>query len=418
MNGPSSPSKTRIFTGYEAFIIAILAILQFTVILDFMVLSPLGAQLLDELDITTSQFGMVVSAYAFSAGISGLLAAGFADRYDRKKLLLFFYAGFIMGTFLCGVATNYEFLLIARIVTGIFGGVLGSIIFAIITDLFRIEVRGRVMGFVQMAFASSQVLGLPLGLYLANSWGWHSPFLLIVGLSVAIGVVIAVYMKPIDSHLKLGRSTNPFRHLFKTVSKPVYLKAFGATTLLATGGFMLMPFGSTFGVNNLGITFDQLPLVYLITGLSTIMVGPLSGRWSDLYGKYNVFIAGTLLSIFFILIYCNLGITPLWLVILINIFLFVGITSRMVSASALMTAVPEPHERGAFMGVNSSIQQISGGIATAVAGLIVVQTDTGYLQRYDTLGYVVTGTMLLTILMMHTIHKIVSKHNKPELKPA
>ncbi|MEQ8808774.1 MAG: MFS transporter, partial [Imperialibacter sp.] len=159
------PPKKRVFTQYETFIIAILAIIQFTVILDFMVLSPLGAMLLVELDITTSQFGLVVSAYAFSAGISGLLAAGFADKFDRKKLLLFFYSGFIIGTLLCGVAPNYHFLLAARIVTGIFGGVLGSVVFAIITDLFKLEVRGRVMGFVQMAFASSQVLGLPVGLY-------------------------------------------------------------------------------------------------------------------------------------------------------------------------------------------------------------------------------------------------------------
>ena len=171
--------KEKVFTRYQQFIIAILAILHFTIILDFMVLSPLGAQLLKELNITTTQFGWVVSAYAFSAGASGLLAAGFADKFDRKKLLLFFYAGFIVGTLLCGIAPDYQFLLAARIVTGVFGGVIGSISFAIITDLFKMEVRGRVMGFVQMAFASSQVMGLPIGLYLANQWGWHAPFLLI-----------------------------------------------------------------------------------------------------------------------------------------------------------------------------------------------------------------------------------------------
>ncbi|MCB0631928.1 MAG: MFS transporter, partial [Lewinella sp.] len=149
-----------------------------------MVLSPLSAILLDEMHITTAQFGLVVSAYAFSAGASGLMAAGFADRFDRKKLLLFFYTGFIVGTFLCGIAPTYHLLLAARIVTGLFGGVIGSIIYAIITDLFELKVRGRVMGFVQMAFASSQVLGIPLGLYLANLWNWHAPFLLIVGVSI------------------------------------------------------------------------------------------------------------------------------------------------------------------------------------------------------------------------------------------
>ncbi|MBK5279160.1 MAG: MFS transporter, partial [Bacteroidia bacterium] len=148
----------KIFTRYQVFVIAILAILQFTIVLDFMVLSPLGALLLIELSITTVQFGWVVSSYAFSAGASGLLAAGFADRFDRKKILLFFYVGFILGTFLCGIAPDYNFLLVARIITGIFGGVVGSVSFAIITDLFKLEVRGRVMGFVQMAFAASQVM--------------------------------------------------------------------------------------------------------------------------------------------------------------------------------------------------------------------------------------------------------------------
>jgi len=169
-------SQPDTFTGYQNFIVTILAIVQFTVILDFMVLSPLGAILLKELSITTAQFALVVSAYAFSAGAAGLLAAGFADKFDRKKLLLFFYGGFIFGTLLCGLAPNYHFLLIARIVTGIFGGVMSSISYAIITDLFAIQVRGRVMGFVQMAFASSQVIGIPLGLFLANMFNWHAPF--------------------------------------------------------------------------------------------------------------------------------------------------------------------------------------------------------------------------------------------------
>ena len=155
-----------------------------------MVLSPLGAQLLVELNVKPAQFGLVVSAYAFSAGASGLLAAGFADKFDRKKLLLFFYVGFIIGTFLCALAPNYHLLLIARIITGIFGGVIGSVSFAIITDLFKMEVRGRVMGFVQMAFAASQVLGIPIGLILANKYGWHSPFWMIACFSIVVGIGI------------------------------------------------------------------------------------------------------------------------------------------------------------------------------------------------------------------------------------
>src|SRR5712671_3743958 len=198
-----------VFSRYQKFVIAMLAFLQFTIILDFMIVSPLGALLMPTLHINPQQFGLAVSSYAFSAGASGLLAAGFTDRFDRKRLLLFFYSGFVLGTLLCGIAPNYHFLLAARMITGLFGGVIGSISFAIIADLFPPESRGRVMGVVQTAFAASQVMGIPVGLFLANHWGWHAPFFLIVGVSSVVGVVVAFYMRPIDAHLKLQRRESP-----------------------------------------------------------------------------------------------------------------------------------------------------------------------------------------------------------------
>ncbi len=401
--------KEKLFASYDIFIIAILSILQFTIILDFMVLSPLGAILMPALEITPAQFGMVVSAYAFSAGASGLLSAGFADKFDRKKMLLFFYTGFIVGTLLCGIAPDYHFLLIARVVTGIFGGVIASVIFAIITDLFRMEVRGRVMGFVQMAFASSQVMGIPLSLYLANHWGWHSPFLMIVGVSIVVGMVIVIKMKPVSNHLKMHPGRSALQHFANTLSKSDYLRAFAATTLLATGGFMLMPFASAFSVNNLGISVADLPMVYMITGVCSMIAGPLIGRLSDAVGKYKTFFAGSLWTIVVVLVYCNLSITPLWAVIVVSCVMFIGVTLRIVSSSALLSAVPAPADRGAFMGINSSVQQISGGIATFIAGLIVVQTPSGLLDNYDILGYVVTIAMVVTITMMYTIHKQVKQ---------
>jgi len=401
--------KEKVFTGYEMFLITILAFLQFTIILDFMVLSPLSAILLPELDITPAQFSLVVSVYAISAGLSGLLAAGFADKYDRKKLLLFFYTGFIIGTFLCGFAPDYNSLLIARIITGIFGGVIGAIIFAITTDVFKLQVRGRVMGFIQMAFAASQVLGIPVGLYLANKINWHSPFILIASISVIVYVIIIWKVKPVNEHLAIKKNITSFQHFKQTISKKRYITGFAATTLLATGGFMLMPFGSAFTVNNLKIDLEHLPLIYVITGLFTIVAGPIIGKFSDKIGKYKMFIAGSILSMIMVLIYCNLEATPLWVVILINVILFIGITSRIISASALMSAVPEPADRGAFMGINSSVQQFAGGIAAFFAGLIVVQEDSGYLVHYDWLGYVVVVAMIITVFMLSFINKMVMK---------
>lgn len=405
----ASPTKEKLFTSYQVFVIAILSLLQFTIILDFMVLSPLSAILLPALHIKTSQFGLVVSAYAFSAGASGLLTAGFADKFDRKKLLMFFYTGFLAGTAFCAMAPTYELLLAARIITGIFGGVIGSVSFAIITDLFPMQTRGRVMGFVQMSFAASQVLGLPIGLLLATHYGWHAPFWMIVGAGIILGVVMAVRLRPVDEHLKLHVDRNAFRHLWTTTTRSDYAKAYLATTLLATGGFMMMPFGAAFSTNNLGIGLKQLPYIYLITGICSIIFGPFIGKLSDKIGKFKVFAIGSLVSMAVIIFYSHLGLTPLWEVIVLTVLMFVGISSRMISSSALLTAVPDAKDRGAFMAVNASTQQISGGVASIIAGLIVVQSTSGRLEHYDTLAFVVSGTMVIAIVMMYYLNRRVQK---------
>ncbi|MES2040017.1 MAG: MFS transporter [Pseudomonadota bacterium] len=408
MNQSISAEPPAQFTGYQKFVLAILAFLQFTIILDFMIMSPLGAILMPALNITPSQFGVVVSAYAFSAGIAGFAAAGFADRFDRKKLLLFFYVGFILGTFLCGIAPNFYFLLFARIVTGLFGGVIGSIVMAITTDLFPFSMRGRVMGVLQSAFAGSQILGLPIGLYLSAHWGWHAPFLMIVGMAALVGVIIIANLKPIDGHLKLQSDRNPFHHLRDTIATPRYLLAFAATGFLSIGGYMLMPFSSAFSVNNLGISMKELPIVYLVTGFGAIITGPMVGKLSDKFGKYRVFLFGAVMTIIMALIYTRLGITPLPMVILVNVLLFVGIFSRMIPAQAMMSAVPAADSRGAFMAINSSLQQIAGGVGSVVAGMIVSQPDGGSILHFDLLGDILVCTVLLTAVMMYFIHRMVA----------
>jgi predicted MFS family arabinose efflux permease len=396
------------FTSYQKAVVAILAFLNFTIILDFMIISPLGALLLRDLHIPTKRFGLVVSVYAFSAAISGILSAGFADKFDRKKLLMFFYTGFIGGTLFCGLAPTYELLLVARIVTGVFGGVIGSIAMAIIADLFPLAMRGRVMGVTQTAFAASQVLGLPVGWALANHFGWHAPFLLIAGLGAIAGVFIMIKLQPIDGHLKLPREGNAFMHLFRTVFEGRYFIPFLTTIFLATGGFMLMPFGSTFTINNVGINPGSLSTIYFLTGLCTLFTGPFIGKFADRMGKYRVFVLGTALTTIMALIYTHLGRTPLGLVVLVNALLFIGVTSRMISATALMTAVPDPAHRGSFMAVMSALQQASGGVGAFVAGLIVVQLPSGALTNYPILGYVVAGSMLLVVGLLKSVDRMVA----------
>ena len=384
--------------------------MQFTVVLDFMVLSPLGAILMPGLGISTSQFGLVVSAYAFSAGASGLCAAGFADKFDRKKMLLFFYIGFVCGSLFCGLANSYQLLLCARVVTGLFGGVIGAISFAIITDTFTMQVRGRVMGVVQMAFAASQILGIPVGLYLATHFNWHAPFIMIAAIALLVAAVIAFKLEPVTEHLKGNQDKSAFAHLWHTASNPFYIRGFAATILLATGGFMLMPFSTAFLVNNILIPETQLSVIFFITGAATIITGPYLGKQADKYGKYRLFVFGSIISMIMVMIFTHLGPNPVWVVILSNIILYSGISSRMISSSAIISGVPEVHDRGAYMGINSSLQQVSGGVAAFVSGLIVYQpAKNAPLQHFDTVGYVTACTMIITLIMMFFIDRQVSR---------
>lgn len=410
-------TKTEIpkFTSYQIFIIALIAILHFTIILDFIIISPLGDVLMKTLDMTTAEFGITVSAYAFSAGASGILAAGFADKFDRKKLLIFFYTGFLAGTVFCALATNYGTLLAARIVTGLFGGVIGSVSLAIITDLFVIQQRGRVMGYVQMAFATSQILGIPLGLYCANHWGWHSSFLMIAAMGLLILIAIIVKMKPVDKHLALQSDKSPFLHLWHTISNSRYQIGFTAIALLSVGGFMLQPFSSAFLVNNIGITQEELPLVFFFTGLSVLFIMPVIGKLSDRVSKFRLFSAGSFITIVTVLIYTNLGPTPLWEIIIINMIMFMGVMSRMVPSTTLNTAVPGMQDRGAYMAITSSLQQISGGIAAVCAGFIVHQeTKTSPLENYPVLGIVIAAVTVLSIFLIWRVDNLVKPKDAVE----
>jgi predicted MFS family arabinose efflux permease len=406
MDTKTAGSKPRLkFSGYQKFVVAALAFLQFTLILDFMIISPLGAMMMPTLRITPEQFGLAVSSYAFSACISGLLAAGFADRFDRKRLLLFFYCGFMLGTLLCALATSYAALLVARVVTGLFGGVIGSVVLAIATDLFPLEMRGRVMGFLGTAFSAAQVLGLPAGLFFANHWDWHAAFWAIISVAAPAGLIIAVFMKPVAGHLKLRQEKSPLMHLLHTLAEPRYRLAFILTMLLPTGGYMLMPFGTAYMVGNIGLPFAALPAVYLITGLFTVFVGPLVGKASDSFGKFNTFCFGSLLTIIMVAYWTNLGPAGIVTVVVVNVLMFIGIFSRMIPSQALVSAIPEVTKRGAFNAVSASLQQFAGGISSAVAGALIVALPGGRLGHFNWLGYVVMGVALVSATLMYFVHK-------------
>lgn len=382
-----------------------------------MVMSPMGDILMKSLSLKPTHFGLVVSAYAFSAGISGLLTAGFADKFDRKKLLLFFYFGFIAGTVLCGAVTTYPLLVAARIITGLFGGVIGSISMAIVADLFTLQQRGRVMGFIQMGFGASQILGIPIGLYLANAWGWHAPFIWVAGMAGIIALIMAVKLNPITKHLEIQSDKSAFKHLMHTVAKKDYRVGFTATALLSIGGFMMMPFGSAFAINNLHITENELPMIFMIAGIATLIVMPIIGKLSDRINKYKIFVFGSIWTIVTILIYTNLGKTPFAIVAFLNVLMMMGIMGRMVPSTALVTAIPDMQDRGAFMSINSSLQQIAGGIAVAFAGTIVVQRDKwSPLEHYNTLGIIIVCISIVSILLMYRVDKLGKRKTKQKIE--
>jgi predicted MFS family arabinose efflux permease len=267
-----------------------------------------------------------------------------------------------------------------------------------------------------MGFGASQVLGIPIGLFIANYWGWQSPFLMIVGLATIVWLLVMLRMQPINKHLLLQTERSAFAHLWKTVAKRDYRIGFLATAMLSLGGFMMMPWGSAFAINNLHVTTHQLPVLFMVAGISSLIIMPLIGRLSDQVDKFKIFAMASLWMIVMVLVYTNLSVIPFWFVLVMNILFMIGIMSRMVPATALTSSLPQMADRGAFMSVSSSLQQMAGGLAAAIGGMIVVQkTEFSPLEHYNTLGYVITGLTLISIWMLYRVSRLI-KRNAREIK--
>jgi predicted MFS family arabinose efflux permease len=407
-NKMTGESKLK-FTRYQYHLVAIITVVFLTIVLDYMLTSALSAILLPELQITTKQFGLLASAYPISAGISAVLLSGYADKFDRKKLLAFFYSGFLLGVLFCAFAPSFQVLVIARIITGTFGGVVGPICFAIIADLFETSQRGRAMGFLQMASAGSQILGLPLALYMASEWDWHLAYGLILFIAIVAMILIIWKINPVDKHLLNPVKVKPLLHSLKIISNRNYLIVFLNNTLLVAGDVILMTFSSAFCTNNLGVDLDKLPLLYGIAGISTFIFSPIIGRLADKFGTLRVFVVGTLITIITVAVFTNMGINPLWSVVLVHTLIFVGINARSISSSAIGTIIPEVEDRGAYMAVDAAMQLAIAGMAAVLAGWIVFQSEDGVINNFSTLGVVVIALMTMTIGLMYIINRIVKR---------
>ncbi|MDO9421785.1 MAG: MFS transporter [Herminiimonas sp.] len=374
--------------------------IQFTHILDFMIMMPLGPQLIRVLQIDTHQFGLLLSSYTLTAAASSLLAATYIDRFDRRKLMLTLYALFIIATLCCGLAPNYTALLIARALAGAFGGILGALVQTMVADVIPFERRGKAMGTVMTAFSMSTVAGVPLGLLLASTFtdlGWRAPFFFIVLLASTFWLIGYKLLPHLTAHLQNKRVGNVFQQLFAVAKEPSHLTAFAFIALIMMAGFTVIPYIPIYLTSNVGMTESFITVIYLCGGAATFFTSQLIGRMSDKHGKLKMFRWVALASFIPLLITTHLFPVAWWLVLINSTLFFILVPGRMVPGMAMVSAVPAAQVRGTFMSLVSSVQMLSSGLATLVAGLIITRTPSGQIDHYDTVGYIAVACGVLTI---------------------
>ena len=392
MTTPLSPKR-------ELWLLLTLAGIQFTHIVDFMVMMPLGPLFTKLFNISDAKFGLLVSAYTFSAGASGLLASFYVDRFSRKKLLLTLYVLFAAATLACGLAQSYDTLILARIAAGAFGGVLAAMTQTIVADVIPFERRGRAMGIVMSAFALASVAGVPAGLFLAAQFNWHTPFFVLAAVSLALTAGAWVTLPPLADHLKHQRSS-PLASILEVLRDANHQKAFAFTALMMIAGFTVIPYITIYTTTNGGLTVQQLPYVYLLGGAATLVTARWVGKLTDSVGKAKMFkftAVFAMLSIWLVTLCAPLG---LWGILLVTTLMFIGMNGRMIPGMAVATSAANPKHRGTFMALNSSIQSAAMGLATFVGGLVISRDAQGLVQYFwvnALLGMVATGLSLLLV---------------------
>jgi predicted MFS family arabinose efflux permease len=386
-------------------ILFLLAALNFTHILDFMIMMPLGNYLMPYFKINPRQFSLLVGAYTLSAAVSGFAAAFFVDKFDRKKFLLFAYGGFLIGTLFCGIAPNYPLLLMARIFAGLFGGMIGAQVLSIISDIFPYEERGKAMGSVMSAFAVASTLGVPFALYIANAFSWHAPFIFVVILGLAIYPFLYRYIPPMDKHLKQQKEHGPFYALQQVTGDSKQMLALLFSFLMMMGHFLIIPFINPFMEFNRGYSKMQTPMIYLAGGAASFIAANILGRWADKYGKLRVFVSCLLLSLGLVMLITHLPQVPFPIVLSFFAIWFVFSTGRAVTAQAMLSNVVPAAQRGSFMSFNSSVQQLGTSTASFVAGMVVTAGVDGKLMHYGWLGWLSVAVLLVCLAVGMKIFK-------------
>ena len=389
----------------ERILLYTLAAVQFTHTMDFMIMMPLGPQFMRTFGISPTQFGFLVSIYSFSAGALGFAAGFFMDKFDRRRALQFFYGGFILGTLCCALAPNYPMLLLSRAVAGGFGGVAASVVMAIIGDVIPFERRGRGMGVVMTAFSLASILGLPVGLMFAGWFGWHAPFLLLVGIGCIVWLVGSQTLPELPPHTH-GTTHDAWAQMKTILLHPNHQRAFALIAALTGGGALIYPYLTPSMVANAGLPESMMSFIYIFGGAATLFSSPYVGHLSDRLGKLRIFTWLILLSIIPTLIITNMPPLPVWLILLTTTCYMVFTSGRFVPAMAMITASVEPRYRGGFMSVNSAFQQLSAGLATSLAALLVESGANGRINGYPRAGWLAVGTIFLSIYLIRHLRVV------------
>ncbi|MES2474753.1 MAG: MFS transporter [Verrucomicrobiota bacterium] len=380
----------------EKRLLLLLAAVQFTHIMDFMIMMPLGPQLMRELHIDAQQFGALISTFALTAGIVGLAAAPFTDRFDRRKLLLFCYAGFTLGTLACGLADSAATLMVARAICGAFGGVSGATIMAIVADVVPPERRARGMGIIMTAFSVAAALGVPFGLKIAQWWKWEGPFLTVAFVALFVWIGLFRILPPVRGHLTGGKVKSG-RDFFDLIRNANALRGLALMVAVVFGHFTIIPFLSPFLVGNTGLPEEKLFLIYLTGGIVTIFTGPLIGKLADRHGKFRVFailVAGACVVIHLL---TNAGPMPVWQNLVLAGFFFTFAGGRFIPSQAVISMAVPRERRGAYMSLVACARDFASGVTASIGGYVVAQTPTGRLLHFDTLGWLAIGVSLISL---------------------
>lgn len=382
-------------------VLLVLAAVQFTNIVDFMLIMPLGQQLMRTLKIDDFRFGLIVSSYTLSACVAGLLAATVIDRFDRKRTFLTLYAGFLTGTLACGLAGSYPALLAARVVTGAFGGILGGMALAIVGDVFPEERRGSATGALMSAFALASVAGVPVGIALGNHFDWHAPFLALAGVGLLLLPAGAAALPHLPGHHAAHRGgvASTLVELRDTLTHPDHLRAFGLVVTLMVGGFLVIPYISPYVVSNVGVTEQNLPLLYVVGGGLTLVTSPAIGRLADRFGKFPVYRLVAPFSAVMMLVITHLPRASLWAAVAASALMMVGNAGRMVVAMAMVTSCVEPRRRGSFMSLNSAVQHLAAGLGSLAGGSILGRAADGTLVGYGLVGWLAFAVTLTSLAL-------------------